>query len=637
MFFKLPQPLMPTPSLPADFAARLRAVLPSLLAPGATPDDWDTEATTYDLNRFRSEDDFIARFVALVDALHTGAPRDPASVRAALAACGLPSDYARLGQALSTVVELLLQAQHGVRRAITFASRTKPWLAIAEAYAAPSRVVRIFSSSPLLLSDAKKQRLRAAFVELHEGHTGPIPPAAHGALTVAVRDHADTPGDTSGLDAVVIPVEGGGVTLLVSDAIAPKSLQLVRKRTAAALLAVDARDFLARAAGMPVAPRVEATPEECEALLRGLFPELRASAIFHTGLAAEAAVFSAAARRLDPTRPVKLLYAENGYGGTCQLIAELLPRDGVVEPVPLPVLARDAQGRTVTLVERMIAALDALDGAPAVLFLETPTNPELQVHDFPRLFAALRAYEVKHGVQLPVLADTTLAPLFPLLAQPDAQGWPCIILKSGSKYFTRGKATLGVAFAGEHPTAQAILSDALAYGRDVDTLAKPTQLAALADGLRDLAPRMARIAENTVALAEGLRAALKRHGHDVLLYTIDRADIARGLASGVLSFYLPAAPTTHADLVDEFVDDLLQKAPTLVKSRVSYGQSTGGGRPDYFYVINPEESTQGALSADVKAAQKRDNVQICRISVPEHADVPGLLRAIEDFLQRKYG
>jgi hypothetical protein len=39
----------------------------------------------------------------------------------------------------------------------------------------------------------------------------------------------------------------------------------------------------------------------------------------------------------------------------------------------------------------------------------------------------------------------------------------------------------------------------------------------------------------------------------------------------------------------------------------------------------------------VKAAQKRDNVQICRISVPEHADVPGLLRAIEGFLQRKYG
>ena len=54
-------------------------------------------------------------------------------------------------------------------------------------------------------------------------------------------------------------------------------------------------------------------------------------------------------------------------------------------------------------------------------------------------------------------------------------------------------------------------------------------------------------------------------------------------------------------------------------------------------MINPEESTQGALPADVKNAQKRDNVQICRVSVPEHADVEGLLRAMEGFFASKYG
>ncbi len=60
-------------------------------------------------------------------------------------------------------------------------------------------------------------------------------------------------------------------------------------------------------------------------------------------------------------------------------------------------------------------------------------------------------------------------------------------------------------------------------------------------------------------------------------------------------------------------------------------------RPDFFYVINPQESTQGSLSAEVKAAQKRDNVQICRVSVPEHADVDGLLRAMDEFFTQKYG
>ena len=47
--------------------------------------------------------------------------------------------------------------------------------------------------------------------------------------------------------------------------------------------------------------------------------------------------------------------------------------------------------------------------------------------------------------------------------------------------------------------------------------------------------------------------------------------------------------------------------------------------------------TQGALSAEVKNAQKKDNVQICRISVPEHADVDGLLAAMEGFFTEKYG
>lgn len=622
-------------ALTPEFSRHLVAVLPQLLAPGALPDDWSVEATTYDLNRFRSEDDFVARFVDVVAELATS-PAAPADVRAKLIACGLPTDYARLGQPLSTVVELLLQGQSGAPHAVAFASRTKPWLSIVERYASPTCTVRVFTSSTLPISAAKRQALLAAHVELHEQHTGPVSRAAS-ALTVVVTDDAAvlTPGARTA-DATVLLVPGGGVTLLDTDAIDVHALQLVRKRTSTALLAVDAYDVLARAARLPLVVRQEATAEACAALLTSLFPEVRASAAFHTGLAAEAAVFTAAARALDALRPVKLLHAENGYGGTCQLIAKLLKDDGVIEPVALPVMGTDAHGKPVTLVDRMVQTIEALNGAPAILFLETPTNPQLQVHDFPRLFDALRAYHQRYGVQLPVLADTTLAPLFPLLAQPWAQGWPCVIVKSGSKYFTRGKATLGVAFAGEHPLARQIVDDARAYGLDADTGAAPTQLHALADGLRDLQPRMARIAANTTQLAAGLRAALARRGHEVLLYSIDEADIARGLASGMLSFYLPKAPTTFPDLVDEFVDHLLSDAPTLVKNRVSYGQSTGGGRPDVFYVINPEESTQGSLSAEVKAAQKRDSVQICRVSVPEHADVAGLLASVERFLARKY-
>ena len=147
---------------------------------------------------------------------------------------------------------------------------------------------------------------------------------------------------------------------------------------------------------------------------------------------------------------------------------------------------------------------------------------------------------------------------------------------------------------------------------------------------------MARIAANTRRLAEIIRAALLKHGRQVTLYSLSEAQIEAGLASGILSFYLPAAPTTHPDLVDEFVDYLLTHAPGIVKNRVSYGQSSGDGRPDVFYVINPQESTQGSLPESVKSSQKRDNVQICRISLPANGDVEALGRAIVAFCDLKY-
>jgi len=333
---------------------------------------------------------------------------------------------------------------------------------------------------------------------------------------------------------------------------------------------------------------------------------------------------------------MRMFYAANGYGGTGQLISEILPREVDVVPVPLAVLGTDPDGRPQTLVDRVIAALPDLGAAPACLFLESPTNPELQIHDFARLVAALRAHRDRTGQAVPILVDTTLAPLYPLFAQDFAKDWPFLLVSSGSKYFTKGKATLGVVCGADEPLSRRILEQARAEAHDADAGARPSQLAALAAGLADLRPRMARIATDTRRLAELIRETLARHHREVTLYALSDAQVEAGLASGVLSFYLPAAPTDHADLVDEFVDYLLAHAPALVKNRVSYGQSSGDGGPDVFYVINPQESTQGALPASVKASQKRDNVQICRISVPANGDVDALARVIAAFCDFKY-
>ena len=630
--------------LPADFATQLVRVLPRLLGQaGALPDDWDVHATTYDLPRFDSEERFGARFARTVAQILDEDIKDPARLRELLYACGLPYDYARLGQPLSTVYELYLRARHGAARAFSFASVTKPWLAIIEA---PGRTapVRVYAEGTLPISERKRAALRDQRVTLHERWTGPLPARGDGgdgsadALTVWVRQQPFE-GDLRSVaaDAVCYAVPGGGVLLLCDPArVDPHGIQLIRKRTVAALLAADALHELERAAGLAPRQFTEATEATCTGKLRAIFPQITDASYFCTGLAAEAALFAAAAQVLGP-RPVTLFFAQNGYGGTGQLITEVLPLQCPIVPAPLPVMGHDASGRPITLIDRVIEGLQALAGAPACVFLETPTNPELQVHDFAKLMDAMRAHEQRFGQRVPILIDTTLAPMYALFQRDFASDWPFLLVKSGSKYFTKGKSTLGVAACARDPLAQAIMGRARELGRDADSFARPSQLADLSEGLADLPARMQQIGAHTVQLAQGIRSALSARGHEITLYSISPEQAADGLASGLLSFYLPPAPTEHADLVDEFVEDLLARAPGLVKSRVSYGQSTGGGRPDWFYVINPQESTQGSLPEAVKNAQKRDNVQICRISVPQHANLEAFLAAMESFFDRKYG
>jgi cystathionine beta-lyase/cystathionine gamma-synthase len=606
----------------SDFAARLTKVLPRLLAPGALPDDWDPRATTYDLFRFDSDTEFGARFETALDDI---AKLDqPAQIRERLASVGLPFDYARLGQPLSTVLEMYVQSRTNAARVFSFASKTKPWLAVIES---PKRKlpVRIYTHGAL----------RVSGVEIHEHWRGELPARDPGVITVLVVDSFTGDVQASAADAICYGVPNGGMLLIRDVArVDPYGIQLIRKRTVSALLAADARAELERIAGLPPTQLPEATPAECDTALKKLFPQIEDSLFYCTGLAAEAAVFTAVGDVLGPG-PVTLFYAQNGYGGTGQLIADVLAREGKIVPRPLEVIGHDSAGRPVTLVDRVVSSLAHLDGA-ACVFLETPTNPELQVHDFAALKAGVRTYKERTGKQVPIIVDTTFAPLYPIFAKDFSQDWPFVLVKSGSKYFTKGKTTLGVVACAADPVAHQIVTRARELGGDADSFARPHQLAELRAGLADLVPRMATISANTIRLANGIRDALLAHGHEITLYTISEAQVADGLACGIISFYLPPAPTTYADLVDEFVAYLLETAPTLVKSRVSYGQSTGGGKPDYFYVINPEESTQGALSAEVKNAQKHDNVQICRISVPEYADVDGLLAAMAGFFAKKY-
>jgi hypothetical protein len=76
------------------------------------------------------------------------------------------------------------------------------------------------------------------------------------------------------------------------------------------------------------------------------------------------------------------------------------PRRGDTSSAPAcPV---SSPSRAVTLVVRIVASLDGLGTSPACVFLETPTNPELQAHDFEVLMRGLRSHEQKTKQRVPL-------------------------------------------------------------------------------------------------------------------------------------------------------------------------------------------------------------------------------------------
>ena len=73
---------MSTLTTPSPRISVLREVLPRLLGTqGALPDDWDVQATTYDLTRFHDEATFAEGFYAVAERLLAEAIEAPERVR----------------------------------------------------------------------------------------------------------------------------------------------------------------------------------------------------------------------------------------------------------------------------------------------------------------------------------------------------------------------------------------------------------------------------------------------------------------------------------------------------------------------------------------------------------------------------
>ncbi len=139
------------------------------------------------------------------------------------------------------------------------------------------------------------------------------------------------------------------------------------------------------------------------------------------------------------------------------------------------------------------AVVEASDGAD-VVWVETPTNPTLDVADLPAIAAGAQ----RHGAR--VVVDSTFAT--PVCAQPLQLGAD-VVVHSGTK-FIGGHSDLMI---GLTITADEVLHDRLRHARLVNGATPGALEAFLAlRGLRTLPLRMERAQQNAAVLVERLRA-----------------------------------------------------------------------------------------------------------------------------------
>ncbi len=195
--------------------------------------------------------------------------------------------------------------------------------------------------------------------------------------------------------------------------------------------------------------------------------------LYSSGMAAVAAV-------VDLVPPGGRVVAPTAaYNGTLTLLSELAERQRI-ELVPVDVADTDA-------------VVAGLAGSAALLWLETPTNPLLEVADLPALAAAGRAAGAV------VAADNTFAT--PLLQRPLDHGAD-VVVHSVTKYLAgHSDVLLGAAVAREPGLAERLHRHRTVHG----SVPGPAEAWLALRGLRTLHLRVERAGANAAELARRLQ------------------------------------------------------------------------------------------------------------------------------------
>jgi len=332
------------------------------------------------------------------------------------------------------------------------------------------------------------------------------------------------------------------------------------------------------------------------------------------GLAGQAALIKGAAQvmRGEKTdKKVTVLMPPNCYGGT-YLQAEILASG---DP---NLLLKDISVKVdvVAEIEKQLKKA----GGDAIIFLETPSNPNMKIPDFARLKALIKAHEAK-GHKVTLIVDQTLAPTYKLFQNIHLNGLCMFSSISGSKYASAGKTTCGYVTTEEkNPQSQAILAAARQHVALFDNGIKPHQMETL---YKTIGSMEERVRESSYKVTAFYGSNTYKDGINFM--TIPCSDKAQGFLSGVLSFTFDVEvhpKATHDGFIDYIKNHDLYK--NLFSHCVSYGQGELD-KEALVYITNPRFTTQGNTSE----AYKDDFV---RLSLPPMCQISNVNNVIYHYL-----
>jgi cystathionine beta-lyase/cystathionine gamma-synthase len=272
-----------------------------------------------------------------------------------------------------------------------------------------------------------------------------------------------------------------------------------------------------------------------------------------------------------------------------------------------------------------------------VVFIETPSNPDMKVPDLAQVVQMVQSYQAASKRQVVLLVDTTFAPPSQVLQKVHklAPTLNALVFCSTSKAISRGKTTGGVFVFSQCEAAGKLRDGILSVQQMFDSAARPDQIAILAENHRGVEERCDAAYRNAVVVGDALVGDVKAAtGKEMTLQFVTPLTAKEGFTTPTFSFNLPsldgAAPGVNEGLAQRFVD-LITAHPKWFKPCVSFGQDNS-----LIYCTVPATSTQGAIKEEDKAKQALGGVQLVRLSFPPTLDIEAAQRVISDAISSIY-